>query len=423
MHVAFVHRRGFGQFAALAHHLVQAGSEVTLVTETVDQRIPSVRVVRHRAEPGPRAYPQMARHLSAPDHHVRIGHRVAETFDAMARLGQIPDVILGHTGWGSMMFVKDVLPRVPALGYCEFFYRAEGADVGFAPDNEPDSETRKRLRLRNIAQLLSLEAIEGGISPTNWQRSLYPPDAQQRITVCHEGIDTRRFRPDPAASLRLPDGRVLKAGDPVITFVARDLEPYRGFPQALEAAATVVRRHPDALFVFVGGDGVSYGAPPPGGGSWKDHLFASLDVPRDRFIFPGVVAHSTLRQLFQVSAAHLYLTYPFVLSWSVLEAMACGALIIGSDTPPVQEVMRSGRNGLLVPFFDTGALADVILDVLERPDNFRVMRAAARRTVEQRFRLDDCLARQMTLIGNVTTQRTISSSKATSVNVASSFEV
>jgi glycosyltransferase involved in cell wall biosynthesis len=402
MHVAFVHRRGFGQFAALARHLAEAGNEVTLVTETVDQRIPSVRVVRHRAEPGPQPNPQIARHLAVPDHHVRIGHRVAETFEAMGRLGQTPDIVLGHIGWGSMMFVKDVLPRVPALGYCEFFYRSDGADVGFAPDDRPDPETRKRLRLRNIAQLLSLEAMDGGISPTNWQKSLYPADARQRIAVCHEGVDTRRFRPDPAASLKLPDGRVLKAGDPVVTFVARDLEPYRGFPQALEAAAKVVRRHPDALFVFVGGDGVSYGAPPPGGGSWKEHLLASLDVPRERLIFPGVVPHSVLRQLFQISAAHLYLTYPFVLSWSVLEAMACGALVIGSDTAPVQEVIRSGRNGLLVPFFDTDALAETIVGALNRPDNFRELRGAARRTVEQRFRLDDCLARQLTLIGNLT---------------------
>ncbi|WP_046116781.1 glycosyltransferase family 4 protein [Ensifer aridi] len=413
MHVAFVHRRGFGQFAALASHLAVAGNEVTLVTETVDQKIPSVRVVRHRAEPGPRAHPQMARHLGVPDHHVRIGHRVAETFDAMARLGQVPDIVLGHIGWGSMMFIKDVLPRVPTLGYCEFFYRAEGADIGFAPDNQPDSETRKRLRLRNIAQLLSLEAMDGGISPTNWQRSLYPADVRERIAVCHEGVDTRRFRPDPAASLKLPDGRVLKAGDPpIVTFVARDLEPYRGFPQALEAAAKVVRRHPDALFVFVGGDGVSYGAPPPGGGSWKDHLLESLDVPRERLIFPGVVPHSVLRQLFQISAAHLYLTYPFVLSWSVLEAMACGALVIGSDTAPVQEVIRSGRNGLLIPFFDTDALAESILAVLARPDDFRELRTAARRTVEQRFRLDDCIARQSTLIGNIVGQVALSTKEA-----------
>ncbi|KQZ54418.1 MULTISPECIES: glycosyltransferase family 4 protein [unclassified Ensifer] len=399
MHVAFVHRRGFCQFAALASHLAQTGNEVTLVTETVDQRIPATRVVRHRAEPGPQANSQMGRHLGVPDHHVRIGHRVAETFDAMARQGQVPDVIVGHIGWGGMTFVKDVLPNVPALGYCEFFYRAEGADIGFAPDDTPDQDTRKRLRLRNMAQLLTLDAIDGGFSPTQWQRSLYPAEHRARIAVCHEGVDTRVFRPDPSASLKLPDGRVLKAGDPpIVTFVARDLEPYRGFPQALEAAAKVAKRHPDALFVFVGGDGVSYGAPPPGGGSWKDYLLQSLNIPADRFLFPGVVPHGVLKQLFQISTAHIYLTYPFVLSWSVLEAMACGALVIGSDTAPMQEVLSSGRNGLLVPFFDTDALAEAISGALQQPEKYSDLRAAARRTVEQRFRLGDCIARQMTLL-------------------------
>ncbi|MEN3150623.1 glycosyltransferase family 4 protein [Neorhizobium sp. IRAMC:178] len=399
MHVAFVHRRGFGQFAALAARLAQAGNEVSLITETIDQKIPSVRVVRHRAESGPRADPHMARHMGTPDHHARIGHRVAETLDAMVRQGLVPDIVVGHIGWGSMMFLKDVLPQAPALGYCEFFYRSEGADIGFSPDDQPDLETRKRLRLRNIAQLLSLEAIEAGISPTHWQRSLYPADARGRISVCHEGIDTARFRPDPTTSVTLPDGRVLSAGGPpIVTFVARDLEPYRGFPQVLEAAAKVVRQRPDALFVFVGGDGISYGVPPPGGGAWKDHLLKSLDIPRENILFPGAVPHSVLRQLYQISAAHLYLTYPFVLSWSVLEAMACGALVIGSDTSPVQEVIRSGRNGLLVPFFDTDALAEAVLGALTNPERHFEMRAAARRTIERRFRLTDCLDRQQNLL-------------------------
>jgi glycosyltransferase involved in cell wall biosynthesis len=403
MHVAFVHRRGFGQFAALAAQLAQAGNEVSLITETIDKKIPSVRVVRHRAEPGPRMDPHMARHMGTPDHHTRIGHRVAETFDAMARQGLVPDVVVGHIGWGSMMFLKDVLPQVPALGYCEFFYRSEGADIGFPPDDQPDLETRKRLRLRNVAQLLSLEAIEAGISPTHWQRSLYPKDSRARISVCHEGIDTMRFRPDPAASVTLPDGRVLGAGgSPIVTFVARDLEPYRGFPQVLEAAAKVARQRPDVLFVFVGGDGVSYGVPPPGGGAWKDHLLKSLDIPPDKILFPGAVPHPVLRKLFQISAAHLYLTYPFVLSWSMLEAMACGALVIGSETAPVQEVIRSGRNGLLVPFFDTDALAEAVLGALKDPERHAALRAAARRTIERRFRLVDCLAYQQTMLEKMT---------------------
>ncbi|TXR46853.1 glycosyltransferase family 4 protein [Phyllobacterium endophyticum] len=402
MHVAFVHRRGFGQFAALAEHLAASGHDVSLVCETVDRRIPSVRVILHRVEPGPRAHTTMARHLGIPDHHVRIGHRVAETFDAMVRHGQRPDIVIGHIGWGSMMFVKDVLPQVPAIGYCEFFYKAEGADVGFAPEDIPDLETRKRLRLRNVAQLLSLEAIDGGISPTRWQKSLYPLSAQSRIAVCHEGVDTQRFRPDRNASLKLPDGRVLKAGDPpIITFVARDLEPYRGFPQALAAAAKVINQNQDALFVFVGGEGVSYGTAPPGGGSWKEALLPTLDIPPDRILFPGAISHDLLRQLYQISAAHIYLTYPFVLSWSVIEAMSCGALIIGSDTAPVQEIIRSGTNGLLVPFFDSDALAETILRVLRSPDDFLPLRIAARKTVETRFRLADCLARQKALINSV----------------------
>ncbi|MBD9373727.1 glycosyltransferase family 4 protein [Rhizobium sp. ARZ01] len=406
MHVAFVHRRGFGQFAALAARLAQAGNEVSLITETIDQKIPSVRVVRHRAEADPRTTPHMARYMGIPDHHARIGHRVAETFDVMARQGLVPDIVVGHIGWGSMMFIKDVLPQVPALGYCEFFYRSEGADIGFCPDDQPGLETRKRLRLRNIAQLLSLEAIEGGISPTHWQRSLYPVDARGRISVCHEGIDTLRFRPDPTASVRLPDGRVLTAGGPpVVTFVARDLEPYRGFPQVLEAAAKVVRQRPDALFIFVGGDGTSYGVPPPGGGAWKDHLLASLDTPQENIVFPGVVPHSVLRQLFQISAAHLYLTYPFVLSWSVLEAMACGALVIGSDTAPVQEVIRTGRNGLLVPFFDTDALAEAIIGALTYPERYLGLRAAARRTVQRRFRLAECIDRQQGILEKLTEKK------------------
>ena len=402
MHIAFVHRRGFGQFAALAGHLAESGHDVSLICETVDRRLPAVRVIRHRVESGPRTDGAMARYLEVPDHHTRIGYRVAETLESMARHGQPPDIVIGHIGWGSMMFVKDVLPSTPALGYCEFFYRAHGADVGFAPDDKPDVEMRKRLRLRNMAQLVTLESMDGGFSPTHWQKSLYPKAAQNRIAVVHEGVDTKVFYPDRHASLQLPDGRVLKAGESrVITFVARDLEPYRGFPQALEAASKVIRQNKDAIFVFVGGDGVSYGTPPPGGGSWREHLLRDHELPSDRVMFLGSIPHADLRKLYQISTAHIYLTYPFVLSWSVIEAMACGALIIGSDTPPVREVIRAGQNGLLVPFYDTEVLAQTVLDVLADPDACLKMRAAARRTIENRFRLSECLRQQKTLIDAV----------------------
>lgn len=395
MRLVFVHRRGIGQFEHLARRLVAEGAEVTLVTETVDRKVDGVRVLRHRAERAQRAGDTA---LVAASHHARIGLRVAETLDALKRCEGPPDLVVGHIGWGSMTFVKDVLPQTPALGYCEFFYSASGADVGFDPAMPVDLALRQRLRLRNSAQLVTLAAIEGGLAPTAWQRSLYPEAFRRRIAVGHDGIDLRRFRPDADARLVLPDGRTLRPGDPVVTFAARDLEPYRGFPQAVRAARLVMDRHPEALFVFVGGDGVSYGAPRPDGRSWKAAVLEEAGLDPARVYCPGRVSHVALTRLFQVSAAHVYLTYPFVLSWSMLEAMACGALVVGSATPPVEEVIADGRNGLLVPFFDPQALADTLLDVLGRGAELAPLRRAARATVAQRFGLDECLARQRHLV-------------------------
>ena len=401
MKVLFIHRRGVGQFEHLATNLAAAGSEVTLITESVDQRLPGVRIVRHRAEPPPRPGVVQSSPLATTEHHVRIGLRVAETLEALVRTEGPPDIILGHMGWGSMMFVKDVAPRAPALGYCEFFYSAEGADVGFDPADVIDLDVRQRLRLRNAAQLVTLDAIDAGISPTGWQRSRYPENHRRRIAVCHDGIDVRRFRPDAGHGLTLPDGRVIRAGDPVITFAARDLEPYRGFPQAVQAAKMVLDRNKDAIFVFVGGDSNSYGASRRDGKSWKDAVLEETPLDPARVFFPGQVPHDTLTRLFQISTAHIYLTYPFVLSWSVLEAMSCGALVIGSATPPVEEVIRHGENGLLVPFFEPEALAETLLDVLARPQSFADMRRHARQTIIERYALDKCLTRQRSIMAQM----------------------
>jgi glycosyltransferase involved in cell wall biosynthesis len=413
MKVLFIHRRGVGQFEHLAADLAARGNEVTLITESVDRRLPGVRILRHRAEPSARPHAIRSSPLATTEHHVRLGLRVSETLDALVKNEGPPDLILGHIGWGSMMFVKDVVPQVPALGYCEFYYHAEGADVGFDPDDVVSLDARQRLRLRNAAQLVTLDAIEAGISPTGWQRSRYPEGARRRIATCHDGIDVRRFRPDRSRGLTLPNGRVIKAGDPVVTFAARDLEPYRGFPQAVKAAALVMERNPDAVFVFVGGDSNSYGAARGDGRSWKDAILAETPLDPERAVFPGQIPHETLTRLFQISAAHVYLTYPFVLSWSVLEAMSCGALVIGSATAPVEEVISHGQNGLLVPFFEPEALADTILDVLARPEAFREMRRQGRQTIIERYALDRCLARQRAIMAQILGAATRSTLAAT----------
>ncbi|WP_181704528.1 glycosyltransferase [Chthonobacter rhizosphaerae] len=391
MKVLFVHRNGPGQFLHWASRLAARGDDVTLLCETADQPLPGVRVVTHAPEPpsGPGARASGA----AVDYHLRLGERVAAAMDALARRTGAPDVVVGHGGWGSLLFAKDVLPSTPVLGYCEFFYRASGADVGFDPADVVTMKDRQRLSARNLAQTSTLASVDAGLSPTRWQRALYPAEFQGKIGVCHDGIDTARCRPDPGARFTLPDGRVLDRSQPVITFTARDLEPYRGFPQFLRAAARVAARHPSATFVVVGGDGVSYGRPAPDGRSWRAVMMEETGLDPARVHFLGRIPYGDLIRLFQVTTAHVYLTYPFVLSWSMLEAMACGALVVGSATPPVREYVADGRNGLLTDFFDADALADRLADVLARPAAFDPLRAAARQTVLSRADLDQCLAR------------------------------
>ncbi len=401
MKAVFVHRHGPGQFLHLAPHLAAAGWQVTLIAEKVDVQMPGVGVVRYRPEPPPRGAPAVSRPMAGPDRHVRTGTKVAETLETLRRRDGPPDIVVGHIGWGGLLFAKDVLPDTPMLGYCEYFYRADGGDMGFAPDDPVTLEERQRIRLRNVSQLVTLDAIEAGLSPTRWQRSRYPDWARRRMALCHEGIDVARCRPDPDARLSLPNGRVLRPGDPVVTYVARDLEPYRGFPQFIRAAARLARTNRDALFVVAGGDGVSYGVPPEDGRSWREVMMEETGLDPDRIVFLGRVDHDTLIALFQVSAAHVYLTYPFVLSWSVLEAMACGCLVIGSATPPVREIVADGVNGYLTDFWDETLLAGRIAEALTNRSSHDAIREKARLTVRHRFALSDCLDRQTAIVNRV----------------------
>jgi glycosyltransferase involved in cell wall biosynthesis len=300
-----------------------------------------------------------------------------------------------------MMFVKDALPATPSLGYCEYFFTQQGGDLGFDPADPVTMPDLARARARNMVQQATLHAIDAAFSPTAWQRSRYPAAEQQRIAICHEGVDIVACRPDAAARFKLPDGRVIKTGDPVVTYVARSLEPYRGFPQFMRAAAEVARQRKDALFVVAGGDDVSYGRAPPKGKTWRQAMMAETGIDRARIVFLGNIAHADLVRLFQVSAAHVYLTVPFVLSWSMLEAMACGCLIVGSRTAPVAEVVADGRNGLLTDFFDARQLARRLIGVLDKPDAHKSLRRQARVTIEDRYRRSDCLAGQLALIDAV----------------------
>jgi glycosyltransferase involved in cell wall biosynthesis len=324
------------------------------------------------------------------DRAIRTGLAAAEACRALRARGIRPDIAIGHNGWGETLFVKDVFPDAPLLSYFEFFYHAHGVDVDFDPEFASVFGDPARLRTRNAVNLMGFNASDWGHTATSWQRSLYPGDMRHRITAIHEGVDTTRVKPDPDAWFKPPQSdRKLTRHDDVITYVARNLEPYRGFHVFMRALPEILRRRPHAHVVVVGGDGVSYGSPPPVGASYRDwlqqELCAKLDWARVHFL--GQVPYETYLRVLQVSAAHVYLTYPFVLSWSFLEALACGCLVIGSKTAPVLEILEDRINGLLVDFFAADELADRVDEVLDAPDRLQGLRDGARQTAVTRFDL------------------------------------
>ncbi|RJF68730.1 glycosyltransferase [Rhodopseudomonas palustris] len=301
--------------------------------------------------------------------------------------GFVPDVIFGHPGWGEVLPLREVFPRARLYCYSEYFYRS---DNDFRFDHQAvrfGLPNRVGLEMKNAATLISLVASTAGIAPTEWQRSLFPAEFQAKIKVIHDGIDTAKIRRNGAAELRLDNGRTLTSRDEVITYVARNLEPYRGYHILMRALPKILSARPQAQVVIIGGDRTSYGAPPPDGRRWKEIYLDEVadQLPMDRVHFLGRVSYEDYLNALSISSAHVYLTYPFVLSWSMLEAMASECVVIGSSTAPVEEVIEDRRNGLLVQFGDPKQLAETAIEVLSKPKSFQKLRKAARQTVVDRF--------------------------------------
>ncbi len=385
----FIHQNFPGQYKHLIRHLTQnPANRVYFVSQPNANWMPGVTRIVYRPDLGSALHC----HPYSVDFElaVRHGTAVADTLRMMKAQGVTPDIVIGHSGWGEMLCVKDVFPDVPLLAYFEFFYHAAGVDTDFDPEFPPVDSDGGRLRMRNAVNLLSHACADWGHTPTAWQHGLYPAEMRPRISVIHEGIDTDLVRPDAEACFRVPGGGLILTGeDEVITYVARNLEPYRGFHVAMRAVAEIQRRRPKARFVIVGGDAVSYGGPPPDGATYRQRMLAELDGRLDlgRIHFTGPLPYADYLRLLQLSSAHIYLTYPFVLSWSLLEAMAAGCAVIGSATPPVEEAIRHGENGMLVDFFSPAAIADAVETVLNNPEATRAMRDNARRTVVGRYDL------------------------------------
>lgn len=401
MRILFAHQNMPAQYAHLAAHYGRTpGNEVVFLTRREGVEIPGVRRIHYNLHREPK---QDGHHyVKFLDEHLLYGQAVAREAMTLKNAGFRPDIMCVHSGWGEALFLKDVFPDVPLLIYAEFYYRGRGSDVGFDAPKEPDLDTICRSRTRNAHLLLSLEAADWSVTPTLWQWRQHPGAYRSRMSVIHDGIRTGVCTPDPAAQLPLPNGEILSRDDEVITYIARNLEPYRGFDRFMRALPDLQKRRPKAHVVLVGGDESSYGGLPADARNWREKLLAEVRIDPRRVHFVGRVPYDYYLRILRVSRVHTYLTYPFVLSWSMLESMSTGCCLVASATPPVAEVLRDGETGVLVDYFDGKALVDRICELLDDPDRRARYGAAARDFAIRNYDLDTvCLPQQIALIERV----------------------
>ncbi|WP_339638826.1 glycosyltransferase family 4 protein [uncultured Sulfitobacter sp.] len=389
MNFLFVHQNMPGQYRELVQWLAQAGGHrIYFLTQRQNApKLPGVetRVYRPHHRPHDKAYglSRVWEEASGNGFGAVNAARQIETQE-----GFRPDIIIGHVGWGELSFFKELWPDVPIIGYFEYYYNMTGGMVGFDPAEKISAHAPYLNHARNIVPLANIETVDMGHCPTHWQRDRFPESFHRKLYVCHDGIRTDQLLPDPDVSLRL--GRLagpVTREDEIITYVARNLEKTRGFHTMMRALPRILAARPHARVVIVGGNEVSYGTQSDHPGGLRGEMAAELQgkVDWERVHFVGKVPYPDFKKLVQISRCHIYLTMPFVLSWSLLEAMSMQATIVASDVAPVREAVSHGKTGLLVDFFDPDALAAQVVEVLANPQDHAHLGPAARAHVIENY--------------------------------------
>lgn len=405
--VIFIHQNLPGQFRHLLNFCAKNPAfEVMVIGEKRRVLANFPRAVRgvafHVYEVEEISREQVPLELWATTNAMRRGRAVALCLQNIKGAGFVPDVVYGHPGWGEMLHVRDIFPKARIINYCEFYFNRDGQDVNFDPEFQGHDTDTFRVRTDNMAQLASLVDANAGISPTQWQKTRYPKLVQPSISVVHDGIDLDVVGPDLDAKLTLErESLSLDRHTPVITYVSRNLEPYRGFHVFMRALPRILKNVPNAHVLIVGGDDVSYSRRLSNGRTYRDAMLDEVGshLDRSRVHFLGRIPYGQYLRVLQISTVHVYLTYPFVLSWSLLEAMATCGVVIGSKTAPVQEVIEDGTNGYLVDFFSQPDLIEAVTLACLGSRSLDAIRAEARETVIQRFNLrGSCLIQQLALL-------------------------
>jgi glycosyltransferase involved in cell wall biosynthesis len=388
MKIVFVHQNFPGQFGRLAAIFAAEGHEVVGLGTIKTCQIPGVAYYPYEPVPGPD--PQAFDNRFSPFvPHTRRAYGAALQARALAKQGFEPDLVVVNTGWGENLFLKEIWPKARHVAYFEYYYAPIGQDVDFDPEYPVrNEETIWRLRLKNAMQLAAFDVADAAVAPTRYQRDTFPAYLRDRIDIIHDGIEAQGLRPDPAAEIRIgKDGPILDRRTPIVTYVTRNIEPMRGSHVVIRSLPRLLALHPDLRVICIGGTDVSYSARPPQGKTWFEIFRSKVSEPVDwsRVHMVGRVPYDQFMRVLQVSSAHLYLTYPFVLSWSLIESMALECRIVASDTPPVAEVIRHGENGRLFPFFDEAALADQVKETLGNRERSDAMAREARRIALEQY--------------------------------------
>ena len=373
---------------------------MVFLTATEAGAIPGVKKVLFK--PARQAAPQTHPFLKSVENAVLYGQAAYRSAVQLKKAGFAPDLIYGHSGWGPSLFMGDLFPHTPLVGYFEWFYHARGSSFGFDPREILSGDNEAEIRVKNTPILLDLANCTAGTSPTWWQRSRLPAEFQPKIRILHEGIDTDFFRPNADPQLTLPRlGLDLAAMPELVTYVATGMEPLRGFPQFMEAVEILQKQRPNLHVVVAGEDRVEYGSPLPDGQTYKQAALGRHSFDLARLHFTGRLSVEEYRRVLLASNVHVYLTYPFILSWSMLEAMACGCLVVGSATEPVREVISDQENGFLVDFFSPAALAGKVAEALDHPRHKAVIGKRARETIRSTFDVKTLLPRQLALLQEI----------------------
>lgn len=397
MRILFIHQNFPAQFRHLASHLSQDSKyQIMAMCQPHAPKLAGIHTVEYQPTRRPS---KSTHHYNRPlEMHTLNGQAVANELLKLRQSGFQPDIVIAHTAWGEALYVKDVFPQTKLIGFFEFYYHAYGADSNFDPEFPQTFDDVLRIRNKNTTQLLSLEASDIGVCPTRFQKDTFPQEFQHKLHLIHEGINTELAKPNSKVDYQLPNGNTITADDEVVTYVSRNLEPYRGFHHFMYALELMCKRRPKAQFIIIGGNEVSYGRQLAKGESWRQKLLEKINIDQTRVHFLNRVPYQDYLKVLQISSAHIYLTVPFVLSWSMLEAMSAGCAVIASNTLPVNELIKHEQNGLLVNFFSPEEIAQAVEGVLDSPRKYQKMRENARASILDNYTIQQGIKKYIALL-------------------------